>query len=120
MVIACQVAAYDTYRETLELAMIQRNKDLVAIKDLIVTELTRKPAGTIGSRCEKALSNGTMRPNRSGEVTCGSEDNCCGAARVWMAAGPGTADAMWRTIETCQNAKDTTFSYVAARAPLAV
>jgi hypothetical protein len=123
LVIACQVAAYDTYRETLELAMIQRNKDLVAIKDLIVTELTRKPAGTIGSRCEKALSNGTMRPNRSGEVTCGSEDNCCGAARVWMAAGSDAdgapqANAMWRTIETCQTNDTAEYVYTAARAPL--
>lgn len=99
--------------------MVQRNKDLVAIKALLETELTRIPAGAIGSRCEKALSNGTMRPNRSGEVTCGSEDNCCGASRVWMAAGPGTADAMWRTIETCQAATDTSYTYQPARAPLA-
>lgn len=80
--------------------MIQRGNDLKAIKALLEAEVTPAP-GTIGARCEKALSNGTWRPKRRDEVDCGSEENCCGAARVWMKAGAGTADAAWRTIETC-------------------
>jgi len=127
-VIACQVKAYDAYRETLENAMVARNADLVTIKGLITEELTKPEVGTVGARCEKALSNGTFRPSRTkeGEEVCGDpEEFCCGAARVWMAAGSDKdgnpqADAMWRTIETCQKASDTKFSYVPARAPLAV
>lgn len=98
--------------------MISRNADLVTIKALIETELSKPAPGTIGARCEKALSNGTQRPGRVDAITCG-EGNCCGAARVWMAAGPGTANAMWRTIETCQLATDTSFNYQPARSPLA-
>lgn len=107
-VLTCQIAAYNTYRETLENAMVARLDDLKTIKGLMETELETPEPGTVGARCEKALSNGTFRPQR-GEMTCvGTEENplCCGASRVWMAAGTnadGVAveQAMWRTIETC-------------------
>lgn len=86
-------------------------------------ELTIPAPGTIGARCEKALSNGTFRPKRTNEGTCGGEENCCGAARVWMSAGSDgsapVADAMWRTIETCQPQTTTEYSYTPARAPMA-
>lgn len=87
--------------------MTDRLADLKTIKALMETELVTPEPGTAGARCEKALSNGTFRPQR-GEMTCGGEESglCCGASRVWMAAGTnadGVAveDAMWRTIETC-------------------
>jgi hypothetical protein len=81
---------------------------LKTIKALLETELETPEPGTVGARCEKALSNGTFRPQR-GEMTCvGTEEAplCCGASRVWMEAGTNAdgvavADAMWRTIETC-------------------
>jgi len=112
--LACQVAAYDAYRTTLEEQMVQRLADLQTIKELLDVE---KPApGTEGARCEKALSNGTWRPAR-GEQTC-AEGLCCGAARVWMASGT-TEDAAWRTIETCQLATATSYDYQPARAPMA-
>jgi len=98
-VLACEVAAFDDYREALETAMTDRAANLKKIKELL--DAYEKPApGTVGARCEKALSNGTFRAQR-GEMTCG-EGNCCGAARVWMSAGAGQADAGWMTIETCQ------------------
>lgn len=72
--------------------------------------------GTAGARCEKALSNGTWRPAR-GEQAC-DEGLCCGAARVWMTSG-ATADAAWRTIETCQLETVTSYDYQGPRAPMA-
>lgn len=34
-VLACQIAAYDDYREALETAMVQRAADLKEIKDML-------------------------------------------------------------------------------------
>jgi hypothetical protein len=117
-ILACQIAAYDKYRTTLESEMVQRIADLKIIQALIEDAIAAKPkAGTAGARCEKALSNGTKRPQR-GEQTC-DEGLCCGAARVWMSAGDGVADAAWRTIETCQDSTATNYSYQPARAPMA-
>lgn len=114
---ACQITAYDKYRTTLESEMVQRAADLKTIKALIEAEMADKPApGTKGARCEKAISNGTYRPAR-GEQTC-AEGLCCGAARVWMESGT-TADAAWRTIETCQLATDTSYVFSPPRAPMA-
>jgi len=86
-VLECQVNAYNTYRETLEGEMTTRLDDLKVIKALLEAETIAEP-GTEGARCEKALSNGTFRPQR-GEMTCGGEESglCCGASRVWMEAG---------------------------------
>jgi len=105
-VLNCQIAAYDKYRSTLEDRMSDRLDDLKEIKTMLENQETPAP-GTAGARCEKALSNGTFRPQR-GAMTCGGEESglCCGAARVWMPAGTNAAgaavqDAMWRTIETC-------------------
>lgn len=108
-VLACQIAAYDEYRTTLEEDMVERANNLKTIKDLL--DGYEEPApGTEGARCEKALSNGTWRPAR-GEMTCG-EELCCGAARVWMAAGVGaSSDAAWMTIETCQKITATTYAH---------
>lgn len=106
--VACQIKAYDKYRETLETEMLQRAADLKTIKALLEVELVEPAPGTAGARCEKALSNGTYRPAR-GEQTC-AEGLCCGAARVWMESGT-TADAGWRTIETCQTLESTSYAY---------
>ena len=117
-ILDCQLKAYDAYRTTLQAAYDKRNADLKLIKDLLKGQTVPAP-GTKGARCEKALSNGTWRPARGAE-TCG-EGLCCGAARVWMNAGAGTAgtNAAWRTVETCQTATDKTYSYQPPRAPLA-
>jgi len=105
-VLNCQIAAYNKYRSTLEDNMTERLNNLKTIKTMLEDQETPAP-GTAGARCEKALSNGTFRPQR-GVMTCGGEESglCCGAARVWMAAGTNAAgvavqEAMWRTIETC-------------------
>lgn len=79
--------------------MVQRGKDLIAIKKLITAELTRAVPGDEGARCEKAPSNGDWRPDREEEVVCVT-GLCCGAARIWYKSGT-TKDAAWRTIETC-------------------
>jgi hypothetical protein len=113
----CQVKAYDTYRATFEAAMVQRGKDLIAIKALITTELTRAVAGDEGSRCEKAPSNGDWRPDREEERVCVS-GLCCGAARIWYKSGT-TADAAWRTVESCQPSGATKYKYQPPRPPMA-
>jgi hypothetical protein len=120
-VTACQVAQFDKYRETLEDAMVARNRDLATIKALIQAAADAKPAaGTAGARCEKALSNGTWRPKR-GEETC-AEGLCCGASRVWMDAGAGTGsvNAAWRTVETCQSEEASSYMYQPMRGPMAI
>jgi len=114
-VLACQLKAYDAYREALEALMVQRATDLQKIKTLLETEMIKPAPGTKGARCEKALSNGTFRPKR-GEMTC-AEGLCCGAARVWTTSGT-TADSAWLTVETCQTATDTSYSYVPPRKPM--
>jgi hypothetical protein len=115
-VMNCQVAAYDKYRTTLEAAMVSRADDLNAIRALLAAEETPAP-GTVGARCEKAISNGTFRPKR-GEMACGGEGFCCGASRIYMQSGT-TANAGWRTVETCQAIATTEYSYIAPRAPMA-
>jgi len=119
----CQIDAYNTYRNSLEDRMKTRLDDLKTIKELLEAAVTPAP-GTEGARCEKALSNGTFRPQR-GEMTCGGEESglCCGASRVWMDAGvtkDGVAveNAMWRTIESCQLATAETYDYQPPRAPM--
>lgn len=128
----CQIAAFDKYRTALESQLVQRANDLKKISDLIKKNEEEKPApGKIGSRCEKALSNGTWRPAR-GENTCespnkGADDEiavCCAAARVWMdaGAGPASENAAWRIIETCQAVPESgvgTFNYQPPRPPMA-
>jgi hypothetical protein len=94
---------------------VQRLEDLATIKALLEAQTVPAP-GTAGARCEKALSNGTWRPAR-GEQAC-DEGLCCGAARVWMTSG-ATADAAWRTIETCQLETVTSYDYQGPRAPMA-
>jgi len=96
--------------------MIKRGNDLATIKGLITTELTRPVTGDEGSRCEKALSNGTWRPDRAEESIC-VKDLCCGAARIWYASG-ATKDAAWRTIESCQPKGASKYKYQPPRAPM--
>ena len=110
-IVACKVENYDAYTETLQLAVQQREDDLDDILALVTEAEEDVPAaGAAGSRCEKALSNGTFRPQR-GEGTC-NEGLCCGAARVPMGE-------VTMTIETCQAITETSYSYVPARAPMA-
>lgn len=110
-IVACKVENYDAYTETLQLAVQQREDDLDDILALVTEAEEDEPAaGAAGSRCEKALSNGTFRPQR-GEGTC-NEGLCCGAARIPMGE-------VTMTIETCQAITETSYSYVPARAPMA-
>lgn len=110
-IVACKVENYDAYTETLQLAQQAREDDLDDILALVTEAEEDAPeAGAAGSRCEKALSNGTFRPQR-GETTC-NEGLCCGAARI------DVGEAVM-TIETCQGVDTTTYSYVPARAPMA-
>jgi len=98
--------------------MLERAAALADIKKLL-DDYEEPAPGTEGARCEKALSNGTWRPAR-GEMTCEGEDMCCGAARVWMAAGvgEGAGEAAWMTIETCQKNTASVYAYAPPRAPM--
>lgn len=118
--LACQVAAYDKYRQVLDEALQTREEDLATIKAMLEDLATEPAPGTAGSRCEKALSNGTYRPKR-GEETCGGKDSglCCGGARVWMKSGT-TEGAGWRTIETCQLDTTETYAYQPPREPMSI
>lgn len=113
--LACQVAAYDKYRETLDTAIGTRDANLAKIKTYLEGQTT--PTEGIGARCEKAISNGTMRPKRADSPKICGEGNCCGAARIWMMSGV-TAEASWRTIETCAVLGTTKYNYVAPRKPM--
>lgn len=119
---ACRTAAFDAYRGTLNKALEQRGKDLKTIKDLIAAQKT-PAAGAAGSRCEKALSNGTFRPTRALDQTkegqvC-DKGLCCGAAKVPLTAGT-TEKAGFRIIESCINPADPKYKYQPPRAPLAL
>jgi len=62
-IVACKVENYDNYLETLQLAQQQREDDLDDILALVTEAEEDAPeAGAAGSRCEKAMSNGTFRP----------------------------------------------------------
>jgi len=115
---SCQTKAFDKYKATLDAAIAARKTKLDTIETLLKGQTTPAP-GTIGARCEKALSNGTFRKARDEFGGCGT-GNCCGAARVWMNVGVETTeDVAWRTIETCQKADAKTYDYQPPRAPLA-
>merc|ERR1712010_199523 len=86
-----------------------RASDLSDIEDLI-DDNPAPAAGTIGARCEKAVSNGTFRPKRDLE-TCTGETVCCGASKI-------AVGNLIMTVETCQNDTTTSFSYVAPRGPM--
>lgn len=122
-VLACQVLQFDEYREALEQRLLERRELLGELKTALEAEAAAAPApGEAGSRCEKALSNGTWRPgDRRGEAGECAEGLCCGAARVWMDIGDaGQEEAAWRTIETCQSEEATTYDYQPPRESLAV
>lgn len=113
--VACKVENYDLYLRTLQLAEQQREDDLDDILALVTeAEEDAVAAGAAGSRCEKALSNGTFRPRR-GESTC-NEGLCCGAARIPVA---DTDKNVMMTIETCQAEGTDSYEYVPPRAPMA-
>lgn len=118
--LACQTAAYDKYRTALDEALGTREANLLTIKTMLEAQAEEPAPGALGSRCEKALSNGTYRPKRGVEAgTCGGKDSglCCGAARIWMKTGT-TADSGWRTIETCQTETAETYMYQPPREPM--
>lgn len=109
-VVACKEAEFDKYKKTLATAEATRAANLKTIEDLVAKAKAEKPArGKAGARCEKALSNGTMRPKR-GEGTCDT-GLCCGAAKVPV------GKAMM-TIETCQTEATKKYSYAPPRAPM--
>lgn len=114
-IVACKVENYDAYMQTLLLAEQQREDDLDDILALVTEAEEDEPAaGAAGSRCEKAMSNGTFRPQR-GETTC-NEGLCCGAARIPVADTDGN---VMMTIETCQAEGATSYEYTPPRAPMA-
>lgn len=125
---ACRSAAFKDYQAALATALKKRGEDLDAIKKLIAANKAAEPKpGAVGSRCEKALSNGTFRPARrtdgkAGQV-CNSTDAaamCCAAAKVPLKGGAdGGTDVGFRIVETCQLVATTTYSYQPPREPLA-
>lgn len=119
-VLDCQTAAFDDYWTNLQALKLAREQDLTAIKEMLDALPDPPAAGAAGSRCEKALSNGTWRPSRvQGEASLVCDEGlCCGAARVPLALGTG-AEGAWRTIETCQAEDAETYDYQPARAPMA-
>lgn len=120
-VLACQTAAFDDYWTALQAEKLARQNDLTAIKAMLEALPAPPAAGAAGSRCEKALSNGTWRPSRvQGEASLVCDEGlCCGAARVPLALGTDDAGA-WRTVETCQPEDATSYDYQPARAPMAL
>jgi len=91
-IMECKEARYDQYAETLAGEEGKRASDLSDIEDLI-DDNPAPAAGTIGARCEKAVSNGTFRPKRDLE-TCTGETVCCGASKI-------AVGNLIMTIETC-------------------
>lgn len=125
---ACEQSMFDAYTVTQSEAKSARSTLLEDIEKLLAANVAAIPArGAAGSRCEKALSNGTMRAARVNGapadvlITSGgcAEGLCCGAAIVRddkdASLGPGS----WKTIETCQKADASTYGYVPMRAPMA-
>jgi len=109
-VVACKEAEFDKYKKTLATAEATRAANLKTIEGLVAKAKADAPArGKAGARCEKALSNGTMRPKR-GEGTCDT-GLCCGAAKIPL------GKAMM-TIETCQTKETKKYSYAPPRAPM--
>jgi len=107
--VTCRSARFDQYAEALAGAESARASKLADI-DALIDANPLPAAGTIGARCEKAVSNGTMRPKRNVE-TCTGETVCCGASKV-------AVGNLILTIETCQNETETSYTYVPPRAPM--
>lgn len=127
---ACRTAAFLDYQKALAAALKKRGEDLDAIKKLIAANKAAEPKpGAKGSRCEKAVSNGTMRPARrtdgkAGQV-CNSTDAapmCCAAAKIALQGGAAGGDVGFRIVETCQLVSDLAsgYSYQPPREPLAI
>lgn len=108
-IVACKEARFDQYAAALAGEEQARQDKLDAIEEWI-DENPPKAAGTVGARCEKAVSNGTFRPKRN-EETCTGETVCCGASKI-------AVGNLIMTVETCQNDTTTSFSYVAPRGPM--
>jgi hypothetical protein len=118
-VLLCKEARYDEYAAALADAIATRASNLETIEGLIDDQIAAIPApGAVGARCEKALSNGTFRPKRNGETVCGSEANCCGAARIPVANADGTDSDTMMTIETCQTKETAEFEWAPPRGPM--
>jgi len=62
--VTCKEARFDEYTLAFETAVALRTSNLAKIDALIAAD-TPAPAGTVGARCEKAMSNGTFRPVRN-------------------------------------------------------
>lgn len=108
--VACRAARFDQYAAALAGEEQARQDKLDEIEDLIDAN-PPKAAGTLGARCEKAVSNGTFRPKRN-EATCTGETVCCGASKI-------AVGNLIMTVETCQNDTETSYSYVPPRGPMA-
>lgn len=109
--VACKVADFDKYTAARATAIATRDRDIATIEGLVDNAKAKLPlAGAAGARCEKAISNGTMRPKRD-EKIC-AETLCCGAAKIPV----GSAMMI---VETCQLDTATVYSYAPPRAPMA-
>jgi len=110
---ACEVLKYKAFRDAFFAAQTTRGEKLDEIKKLLAedaaTELAALPgSGKAGSRCQKPRSNGDAK----GRAAC-AEGLCCAAASKQVGGA-------LVTVETCQTATDTSFTYVPRRAPMQV
>lgn len=109
----CEVNQYLAFRESYFAAKNTRDEKLEKIKDLMAdnTKLAIPDAkGTAGSRCERPRSNGDKRSR----VPCSTDDGlCCGAATK-------TVDGALVTIETCQKADASKYSFQPKRGPMEI
>lgn len=108
---ACESAQYATFRKTFQDATTKRGDNLKTIKDLMekrdkATAATKPGSGKAGARCERPRSNGDARGRRACEA-----ELCCGAATKVI----GQTEV---TIETCQKADATKYSYQPPRAAM--
>jgi hypothetical protein len=107
----CESKQYTNFRKTFQDATGTRGDNLKTIKDLMDKRekdgLAKKAgSGKAGARCERPRSNGDAR----GRTAC-ADELCCGAASKLI----GQTEV---TIETCQKADATKYSYQPPRAAM--
>lgn len=116
----CKSENFDAYTAGL-LSRRQTREELLDDIQAFIESDTPPAAGTLGARCEKALSNGTFRPARASgaadpeaSLTCIGETACCGASRVPLDGIGG-----FLTVETCGTTEQEKYTYRYPREPLA-
>jgi len=107
----CEVTKYKVFRDAFFLAKETRETNLDKIRTLMSDNeaaMAAPGSGKKGARCEKPRSNGDGK--RRGMCADGL---CCGSASKKL-------DGALVTIETCQTATETSFSYVRKRTPMEI